>query len=149
MAFFIARALSIMSSFLQVKLWIKKCTSSSLVVLEIRSEGNAIKMENQQLVSPSRQCSSTPVGFGHGFLSKEQCVNTGASPILSWPGCCWSLPVPSTEISIEGTKPFWYNWHDRECHVRAEKSSTKWLPGMFPAPLRSLAEVHRWTRGVL
>jgi hypothetical protein len=35
-------------------------------------------MENQQLVSPSRQCSSTPVGFGHVFLSKELRDNTGA-----------------------------------------------------------------------
>jgi hypothetical protein len=41
------------------------------------------KMENQQLVSPSRQCSSTPAGFRQGFLRKEQCVNTGASPIIS------------------------------------------------------------------
>ena len=28
-------------------------------------------MENQQLVSPSRQCSITPVGFGQGFLSSD------------------------------------------------------------------------------
>ena len=35
---------------------------------------------NQELVSPSRQRSSTPVGFGQGFLSKKQCENTGASP---------------------------------------------------------------------
>jgi histone-lysine N-methyltransferase SETMAR len=31
------------------------------------------KMENQQFVSSSRQRSSTPVGFGQEFLSKEQC----------------------------------------------------------------------------
>ena len=36
------------------------------------------EMEKQQLVSSSRQCSSTPVGFVHGFLSKEQRDNTGA-----------------------------------------------------------------------
>jgi len=41
------------------------------------------KNGEEQLVSPSRQCSSTPVGFGQGFLSKEQCENTGASPVLS------------------------------------------------------------------
>jgi len=41
------------------------------------------KMENQQLEPPSRQCSSTPVGFGQGFLSKEQYDNTAAFPILS------------------------------------------------------------------
>jgi hypothetical protein len=37
-------------------------------------------MENRQLVSPSRQCSSTLVGFGQGFFSKEQCDITGAFP---------------------------------------------------------------------
>jgi hypothetical protein len=35
-------------------------------------------MGNQLLASPSRQCSSTPVGFGQGFLGKEQRDNTGA-----------------------------------------------------------------------
>jgi len=34
----------------------------------------------EQTVSPSQQCSSTPVGFGQGFLSKEQCDNTRESP---------------------------------------------------------------------
>jgi hypothetical protein len=34
-------------------------------------------MENQQSVSPSRQCSSTPVGFDQEFLCKEQCDKTG------------------------------------------------------------------------
>jgi hypothetical protein len=28
-------------------------------------------MEKHQLLSPSRQCSSTPVGFGQGLLSKD------------------------------------------------------------------------------
>ena len=39
-------------------------------------------LENRQLVSVSQQCSSTPVGFGQGFLSEGQCDNNGASPIL-------------------------------------------------------------------
>jgi hypothetical protein len=33
-------------------------------------------METHHLVSPSQQRSSTPVGFGQGFLSKQQCDNT-------------------------------------------------------------------------
>jgi hypothetical protein len=40
-------------------------------------------MDNQQLISPSRQCSRTPVGFGKGFVSKEQYGDTGKFPILS------------------------------------------------------------------
>jgi len=31
-------------------------------------------MENQQLVSPSRQCSSTPIGFGQGFFLTKKNV---------------------------------------------------------------------------
>ena len=41
------------------------------------------KMDSKQLVSTSRQCSSTTVGFGRGFLDKEQCDNTRASPALA------------------------------------------------------------------
>jgi hypothetical protein len=37
-------------------------------------------MENQQLVSPSQQCSSTPVGFGQGFRSKKKKVKTLEHP---------------------------------------------------------------------
>jgi hypothetical protein len=40
-------------------------------------------MENQQLVSPSRQCSNTPVAFVQVFLSKEQSDNTAAFPDLA------------------------------------------------------------------
>jgi hypothetical protein len=32
---------------------------------------------------PSWQCSSTPVGFGQGFISQEQCDNTGSIPLYS------------------------------------------------------------------
>jgi hypothetical protein len=39
--------------------------------------------KNQNLVSPSLQWSSTPAGFDQGCLNKEQCEDTGASPILS------------------------------------------------------------------
>jgi len=55
---------------------------------------------------------------------------------------------PSTEISIEGTALLWYYWHNKECDGRAEKFFTKWLPGMFPTPLKSLAEVYSCTRGL-
>jgi hypothetical protein len=40
-------------------------------------------MKNQQVILPSQECSSTLVGFGQGFLIKEQYDNTGASSILS------------------------------------------------------------------
>ena len=36
------------------------------------SEGNATKNGEPTLGLPTRQCSSTPVGFGQGFLIVEQ-----------------------------------------------------------------------------
>jgi hypothetical protein len=47
-------------------------------ILRCCRDGVGRKMENQQLVSSSQRCSSTPVRFGQGFLSKELCDNTGA-----------------------------------------------------------------------
>jgi len=41
------------------------------------------KNEEKHLVSPSRQCSSTPVGFDQGLINKEQYEHTVASPVLS------------------------------------------------------------------
>ena len=90
--FCMVRALSIMSSSLNVIRRIKKCTVTPFAALAMRSERTAPKMENQQLILPSRQCSSTPVGFSQGFLNKERCENTETSPILSWPGFSWYLP---------------------------------------------------------
>jgi len=49
----------------------------------IRLLRDAARMTNQKLVSPLLQCSSTPVGFDQGCLSKEQCEDTGASAVLS------------------------------------------------------------------
>jgi len=69
------------------------------------------KMKNQQVISPPQECSSTLVGFGQGFLIKEQYDNTGASSILSWPHCSWFSPVPLTEISNEGAVLLWRYWH--------------------------------------
>jgi len=68
---------------------LKEITLTSFVAFGIRSEGNDPKNLEQQSVSPSRQCSSAPVGFGQSFLNKEQCDNAGATPTLSWPGSSW------------------------------------------------------------
>jgi len=109
----------------------------------MRLEGNAPKkIGNKRFVSPSRQCSSTPVGLGQGFDS------TGASPIISRHGSSWFLPVPSNEISIEATALLWCYWHHLECDGRAEKTVTKWPEGMFATPLQSMAEVCTCTWGL-
>jgi len=66
---------------------------------------------NMQLVSTSRQCSSTPVCFGPGFFSKQKRDNTRASPILSRPYSSWFLLTTSIEINIEGTELLCCYWH--------------------------------------
>ena len=90
--------------------------------------------------APSWHCSSTPFGLGQGFLSKEQCDNTAASPLCSWPGFSWHLLVPLAEISIKGTVLLWCYWYNFKCDGRAEKAFIKWLSGMFPTTLESPAE---------
>ena len=55
-------------------------------------------------VSSSRQFNSTPVASGQGFLSNEQRNNTGASPILSWPGCSWFLLFPGLKSVLKGNR---------------------------------------------
>ena len=105
-------------------------------------------MEDQQLVSPLRQCSSTPAGFGQG-LSEYQCDNNAAHPTFSRPVSRWFLPVPSIEISIEGTALLWRYCIIKNAAGRAEKAFTKRLPGMFSTFLQSMEEVCSCKRGLL
>jgi len=77
----------------------------------MRSEGKHTEKWRTKLVSPTWQWFSTPVDFGQGFLSKEQCDSTGASSILYWLGSSWFLSLPTTEISIEGMGLLWCYWH--------------------------------------
>ena len=130
-------------------MWIRKCTLTSFIALGMMSKKKKpLQMENQQLVSPSRQCTSTPAGFDQGFLTKQHCDNTGTSPLLSWLGSSWFLPVPSTEISIEVKAISWFFWLTYEWDGKAEKAFTKWIPEMLQTPLQSLAEVHSCIRGL-
>jgi len=64
------------------------------------------------------------------------------------PGSSWFLPVSSTKTSMEGMKLLRCYWHHWEFERRAEKDFRKWLPGMLPTPLQSLAEVYIFTRGL-
>jgi len=84
------------------------------------------KMEDEPFVSPSQQCSSTPVGFGRGFRSKEQCENTGGSCIISWTVFSWFLSVLSNEISTKGKGLVCCYRHHKECDERAEKFFSKY-----------------------
>jgi len=51
-------------------------------------------MEIYQLVFPLRQCSSTPVGYGQGYLIKEQYDNTGTFPYFFNVTAADFVPVP-------------------------------------------------------
>jgi len=61
-------------------------------------------MDNRQFVSPWWQCSSTPVGFGQGFLTKERRDNTGASP-MPLPDSSWFYLFPRLKSELKG-RPF-------------------------------------------
>jgi hypothetical protein len=53
---------------------------------------------------PSQQCSSTPVGLGEWFLSKELRDNIGASPTLFWPVSSRFLPVTHLKSAVKGKR---------------------------------------------
>ena len=99
-------------------------------------------MENQKFISPTRQFSSKPVGFGQVFRSKQQGDNTGAS--LSWPGSSWFFTC-SLDWNWTATL-LWCYWHHKECDGRAEKAVTKWFTGMFPTHLQLLSEMNSCIR---
>jgi len=99
-------------------------------------------MENQQLVSPSRQCSSTPVGFGHRLINEEQCDNLGASPDVA-PADVYLFPRLNS--ALRGRR-----YGDATAIIKNATKELKRLSqnGMFPTPLQSLAEVYSCTRGL-
>jgi len=129
-------------------LWIKKCTLTSFVALRMQSEGNAPKNKRTKGWFPLHH--NTPVNrsvFVKDFLARTMWQH-GVSPTRSWPGSSWFLPVPLTEIGIEGMALSWCYWHHWECDGRTEKALTKWLPEMFPALLQSLGEAYSCTSGL-
>ena len=101
-------------------------------------------MEDHQLVSPLRQCSSTAIRFGQGFLSKEQHNITGAikpySPDLS----------PSDFYLFSRLKSALKGWRFRDAAdvIKNGTKELKSLPGMLPVPLQPLSEVYSCTRGL-
>jgi len=99
-------------------------------------------MENQQLVSPSRQCCSTPFGFGHRLLSEEQCDNPGASPDLA-PADVYLFSRLNAALKER-------RFGDATAIVKNATEELKRLSqnGMFPTLLPSLAEVRSCTRGL-
>jgi hypothetical protein len=133
------QALFIISSCLKVNLWITKCALTSFIALQIRSESNTLQ-NGETSVYFSRKCSSTPVGFGQGFLTKNNVTTLDHLPYspdlsptavicsLHWDQHCndSAIMILLTSIRMRG---------------RAEKVLTKWLPGLFSTPLQLLEEV--------
>ena len=116
--------------------------------LEMRSEGNSPppkkKMENQELVSPSRHCFSTPVNFSQRFLNNEQCDNTGAFPIPDVAPADFYL-LPRLKSTLQGRR-----FCDAIDIIRNATEELKRLSrnGTIPTALQSLAEVFSFTRGL-
>ena len=104
-------------------------------------------METQQLVSPSRQCSSTPVSFGQIFLSKQQPDTKGAFPILSWLGSSWFLLVPMTDISTLGMALLCANENIKNATEELKRLSKMAYRNVSNA-LQSPAKMSSYTRGL-
>jgi len=68
----------------------------------MRSEENAAK-NGESKAFPSRQCSSAQVDFGQDFLSKNTVTTLQHPPYSPDLAPADFFPLPSIEISIEGT----------------------------------------------
>jgi len=61
-------------------------------------------MENQQFVSPTLQCSSTPVGYGQGFLSKSSVTTLENPPYSPHLAAADSYLLPSLKSALKGRR---------------------------------------------
>jgi hypothetical protein len=105
-------------------------------------------MENQQLVSPSLQCTSTPVSFGQRFLLAKNNVTTQVHPQTK------SDLVPINFYLFPPLKPaFGQCFCDASVVIKnateQPKAFKKWLQGKFQTSLQLLAKVYSCTRGLL
>ena len=103
--------------------------------------------ENQQMVSPSQQCSSTPVSFGQWFLNREQCDNNGASPTLSWPGSIWFLLFPQLKSAMKARR-FWNANDIKNVTKELKRLAQNGCQVCSQKTLQSLAKVYIYTRGL-
>jgi hypothetical protein len=105
-------------------------------------------MENQQSVSLSRQCSSTPVGLVKDFLAKNSVTTLELPPYSPNLAADDSYLFPRLKSALNGRglgdSPDTINNATEEL----TKAFAKWLLGMFPPPLQSPAEVCSCTRGL-
>jgi hypothetical protein len=62
----------------------------------------AQKMENKHLVSPSQQCSSTPVSFVQGFLGKEYVTTQDHPPYYPDLAPADFYLFPPVKLSVKG-----------------------------------------------
>jgi len=115
--------------------------------LRMPSEGNATK-NGETAVGFSL---TTLLQYTNRFWSKisHPTMWQHRSILHTFQSCSsWFLPVSSTKTSMEGMKLLRCYWHHWEFERRVEKDFRKWLPGMLPTPLQSLAEVYIFTRGL-
>ena len=97
-----AREFSITSSYLKVKLLIKKCTIDIPRRFGMRSEENLSKYGEPTVGSSFTKMLQHTSQFGQGFPSREQRDNTRASPTLSGSGCSRVSSVPRMKSRLKG-----------------------------------------------
>jgi hypothetical protein len=99
------------------------------------------RKKNQQMVSPSRQCSGTPVDLGKGFLAKDNVTTLEHSP-------CSPDLVPADFYLFPRLKPA---LKGRRFCVTTDiiKNATEELKSaLFSTPFKSLAEGYNCTKGL-
>jgi len=99
------------------------------------------------LVSPSWQCSSTPVSFGQGFIGNEYVTTLDCPPYSPDLAPADFYLFPLVKLALKG-QCFCGAEDIMKNNRGAEKAFQKLLPGMFPTPLQLLSEVYSCKRSL-
>jgi hypothetical protein len=106
-------------------------------------------MEIQQLVVPSRQCSSTPAAFVKNLLPKDIATNAQNPKFSSDQAAADFYLLPRLKSALMGGRFCVATDIIKNATEELKRFSQKGFQECFPTNLQSLAEVYSCTGGLL
>ena len=106
-------------------------------------------LSTRQLVSSSRQCTSSPGSCCTRIFSLKTSVLAQSSTLLPWFIPLWFFSVPQTEVTIERA-PLWRcSRHPRNCDIEFSGHTTRRRGEVVPVFARSCHSLFRCRRDAL
>jgi len=103
----------------------------------------------RQLVSSSRQCTSSPGSYCTRIFSPKTSVRAPSSILLPWFMPLWLFSVPQTEVTIEMVPVWTCSRHPSSCDIKSSGHTTRRHAEVLPVFARSCHLLYRCRRDVL